>query len=177
MRVARFVVPLVLFAILVVFLARGLGRDPREVPSPLIDKTAPSFTLPRLDASQVSFSTASMQGKVWLLNVWGSWCITCREEHATLLRLAQMNVVPIIGLDWKDPAPDARQWLANLGNPYAVTAQDSDGVVAINYGVYGAPESFLIDKQGVIRKKFIGAITPEQIEHELVPMVRSLDAQ
>jgi cytochrome c biogenesis protein CcmG/thiol:disulfide interchange protein DsbE len=118
-----------------------------------------------------------MQGRVWLLNVWGSWCITCREEHATLLHLAKMNVVPIVGLDWKDPAADARQWLNNLGNPYSVTAQDSDGLVAINYGVYGAPESFLIDKKGVIRKKFIGAITPEQIEQDLVPLVKTLEAQ
>jgi cytochrome c biogenesis protein CcmG/thiol:disulfide interchange protein DsbE len=177
MRVLRFVIPLAVFVVLVVFLARGLYRDPREVPSPLIDKVAPSFTLPQLDATQTAFSSSSMQGKVWLLNVWGSWCVTCREEHATLLHLAQMNLVPIIGLDWKDPAADAHQWLSRLGNPYQITAQDSQGLVAIDYGVYGAPESFLIDKKGVIRKKFIGAITPEQIEHELVPLVHTLEAQ
>jgi cytochrome c biogenesis protein CcmG/thiol:disulfide interchange protein DsbE len=176
-RALRFIVPLGIFAILVVFLARGLYRDPREVPSPLIDKSAPQFTLPRLDTASASFSSDSMRGKVWLLNVWGSWCITCREEHATLLRLARMNVVPIVGLDWKDPAADAKQWLSRLGDPYQVTAQDSQGLVAINYGVYGAPESFLIDKQGVIRKKFIGAITDQQIEQELVPLVQQLNRQ
>jgi cytochrome c biogenesis protein CcmG/thiol:disulfide interchange protein DsbE len=176
MKALRFMVPLGIFIILVGFLARGLFRDPREVPSPLIDKAAPEFTLPRLDAA-TSFSSESMHGKVWLLNVWGSWCITCREEHATLLRLAQMNLVPIIGLDWKDPAADAKQWLTRLGDPYQVTAQDAQGLIAINYGVYGAPETFLIDKQGVIRKKFIGAITDQQIEQELVPLVQRLNQQ
>jgi cytochrome c biogenesis protein CcmG, thiol:disulfide interchange protein DsbE len=176
MKALRFGLPLAVFVLLVFFLGRGLWRDPREIPSVLVDKPAPAFTLPVLGAVGKQFSTADYRGKVWLLNVWGSWCVSCQVEHPALLALAKMNVVPIVGFDWKDKPEAALKWLAQQGgDPYALSVTDLDGRVAIDYGVYGAPESFVIDKEGVIRYKFIGPLDDKLVAEKLLPLVRKLN--
>ncbi len=172
---ARYLIPLVLFVILVIFLAIGLGRDPHEVPSPLIGKAAPTFQLPQLKDPGKSFSAQQMRGKVWLLNVWASWCVSCREEHPLLLDYARSAAVPIYGLNYKDKREDALEWLEQLGDPYVLSAADEDGRVAIDYGVYGAPETYLIDRDGVIRFKQVGAVTPEVWERKILPLVKDLN--
>jgi len=172
---ARYLIPLVLFVILVIFLAIGLGRDPHEVPSPLIGKAAPTFQLPQLKDPGKSFSAQQMRGKVWLLNVWASWCVSCREEHPLLLDYARSAAVPIYGLNYKDKREDALEWLEQLGDPYVLSAADEDGRVAIDYGVYGAPETYLIDRDGVIRFKQVGAVTPEIWERKILPLVKDLN--
>lgn len=174
-------IPLVLFVALVVFLLLGLRRDPHEVPSPLINKPAPAFQLPQLHEPTKTFSADSMRGKVWLLNFWGSWCIACREEHPLLVEFAKSNVVPIYGVDYKyandksDEREAAQQFLSELGNPYTLTIYDAEGRTSIDYGVYGAPESFLIDKNGVIRFKQIGPITEEVWNNKIVPLAKQLN--
>ena len=170
----RFLIPLALFIGLVIFLAIGLGRDPHEVPSPLINKPAPAFQLPQLHEPAKTFSAQEMRGKVWLLNVWASWCISCREEHPLLLDFARSGAVPLYGLNYKDQRNDAVAWLNELGNPYRLSAVDLDGRVGIDYGVYGAPETYLIDREGVIRFKHIGPLTPEVIQKKILPLVRDL---
>lgn len=170
----RFLLPLAAFAVLVGFLAIGLTRDPRDVPSPLVGKPAPAFILPQLHDAGKSFSAADMKGRVWLLNVWASWCVSCREEHPVLVEFAKSGQVPIIGLDYKDKVADARQWLDKLGNPYTLTAVDADGRVGIDYGVYGVPETYVIDKQGIIRMKHTGPITPESLNKKILPLVAEL---
>lgn len=170
----RFLLPLIAFAVLVAFLAVGLTRDPHDVPSPLIDKPAPDFALRRLDDPTKKFSTADMKGRVWLLNVWASWCVSCREEHPVLVEFSKTGRVPIIGLDYKDQDADGKAWLANLGNPYTLIAVDSDGRVGIDYGVYGVPETYVIDKQGIIRMKHTGPITPDALASKILPLVESL---
>ena len=171
----RFVIPLILFVVLVVFLAIGLQRDPHEIPSPLIDKPAPAFQLAQLKDPSKTFSADQMKGKVWLLNVWASWCISCREEHPLLLQYARSGAVPIYGLNSKDKRKDALSWLAELGDPYVLSVSDLDGRVGIDYGVYGAPETYLIDRNGVIRFKQIGAVTPDIWAQKILPMVRELN--
>ena len=171
----RFLLPLALFVGLVVFLAIGLGRDPHEVPSPLINKPAPAFQLPQLHESTKTFSAQEMRGKVWLLNVWASWCVSCREEHSLLLNLARSAEVPLYGLNYKDQRNDAIAWLDELGNPYLISAADLDGRVGIDYGVYGAPETYLIDRDGVIRFKHVGPLTPEVIQGKVLPLARDLN--
>ncbi|HEU4478404.1 MAG TPA: DsbE family thiol:disulfide interchange protein [Pyrinomonadaceae bacterium] len=171
----RFVLPLALFVGLVVFLAIGLGRDPHEVPSPLINKPAPAFQLPQLHESTKTFSAQEMRGKVWLLNVWASWCVSCREEHPLLLDFARSGEVPLYGLNYKDQRNDAIAWLDELGNPYLVSAVDLDGRVGIDYGVYGAPETYLIDREGVIRFKHVGPLTPDVIQGKVLPLARDLN--
>ena len=170
----RYLIPLVLFLALVAFLAIGLGRDPREVPSPLINKPAPNFRLVQLKDPSRSFSSEEMRGKVWLLNVWASWCVACRDEHPMLLELARRNAVPIYGLNYKDKPTDAISWLNELGDPYVLSVTDLDGRVGIDYGVYGAPETFLIDRNGTIRFKRIGPITPDVWTKEIAPLVAEL---
>jgi cytochrome c biogenesis protein CcmG/thiol:disulfide interchange protein DsbE len=167
-------IPLGVFAVLVVFLAIGLTRDPREVPSPLIGKAAPAFTAPRLQAPEQAFSGKDMLGKVWLFNVWASWCVACREEHPVLMEFAKTKTVPLIGLDYKDKAADGLKWLARFGDPYDLSVTDQDGRIGINFGVYGVPETFLIDKQGVIRYKHIGPVTSEALKNTILPLVREL---
>ena len=173
--------PLVLFIALVGFLFIGLHRDPHEVPSPLINKPAPAFQLPRLDESAKLFTPQEMRGRVWLLNFWGSWCIACRDEHPLLLEYAKSNAIPIYGVDYKyandqtDERAAARQFLAELGNPYTLTLYDAEGRTSIDYGVYGAPESFLIDKNGVIRFKQIGPITEEVWNNKILPLAKQLN--
>jgi cytochrome c biogenesis protein CcmG/thiol:disulfide interchange protein DsbE len=171
----RFLLPLALFIGLVVFLAIGLGRDPHEVPSPLINKPAPAFQLPQLHEPGKTFSAQEMRGKVWLLNVWASWCISCREEHPLLLQLARSGAVPLYGLNYKDQRNDAITWLNELGDPYLLSAADLDGRVGIDYGVYGAPETYLIDREGVIRFKHIGPLTPNVLQGKLLPLARDLN--
>jgi cytochrome c biogenesis protein CcmG/thiol:disulfide interchange protein DsbE len=172
---SRFIIPLGLFLVLVAFLAIGLSRDPHEVPSPLINKPAPAFQLPQLKDPTKTFSAQEMRGKVWLLNVWASWCVTCRDEHPLLFEYARTGAVPIYGLNYRDKREDALAWLGELGDPYVLSASDTDARVGINYGVYGAPESYLIDRNGVIRFKQIGPITPDVWEKTIVPLARELN--
>ncbi|HEY8023212.1 MAG TPA: DsbE family thiol:disulfide interchange protein [Burkholderiaceae bacterium] len=171
----RFLLPLGVFLGLVFFLWRGLALDPKEVPSPLIDKPAPDFSLNQLQDPQKVFARKDMDGKVWLLNVWASWCETCREEHPLLLELARMDVVPIVGLNYKDERAAGIDTLSKLGDPYKLSAFDNEGKVGIDFGVYAVPESFLIDKHGVIRYKRIGAITPDVLSKELLPKIQELN--
>jgi cytochrome c biogenesis protein CcmG, thiol:disulfide interchange protein DsbE len=173
----RYLIPLLLFIVLVIFLAIGLNRDPREVPSPLINKPAPAFNLPQLKEPAKSFSAVDMRGKVWLLNVWASWCVTCRDEHPLLLDYAKTGIVPIYGLNYKDERADALAWLGDLGDPYVLSAADVDGRVGIDYGVYGAPETYLIDQEGTIRFKQIGPVTNEVWTNKIVPLVQELKQQ
>lgn len=171
---AKFLVPLGLFVLLLVFLALGLRLDPREVPSPLIDKPAPLFKLPQLQTPEQSLTPADMRGKVWLLNVWASWCVACRDEHPVLVEFARHKKIPIVGLDYKDKNVDAENWLRRLGNPYSHVIVDADGKVGIDYGVYGVPETFLIDQQGIIRYKQIGPITPQVLNEKIIPKIKAL---
>jgi len=173
-RTWRFLLPLAVFGVLVAFLWVGLSRDPREVPSPLIGKPAPAFALEKLHEGGKMLCTADMHGQVWLLNVWASWCVSCRVEHPLLMQLAQARIVPVVGLDYKDKPADGRAWLAQNGNPYQVSVIDEDGRVGIDFGVYGVPETFVVDKNGVIRYKQIGPLTPEAIERKILPLVREL---
>ena len=176
MKTLRFVIPLAVFAILAAFLAVGLMHDPREVPSPFIGKPAPAFRLEQLHDRKLAFTPEDMKGKVWMLNVWASWCVSCRVEHPLLVEMARRKVVPIVGLNYKDQRDAGVQWLAKFGNPYALSAYDFDGKVGIDYGVYGVPETFVIDREGVIRYKQIGPITPEALEQKILPLLKSLDA-
>jgi cytochrome c biogenesis protein CcmG/thiol:disulfide interchange protein DsbE len=175
MKFLKFAIPLVIFALLVGFFAIGLTRDPREVPSPLIGKPAPQFKLTRLEAPERTFSPEEMRGKVWLLNVWASWCVSCRVEHPVLVDMSRRKLVPIIGLDYKDQRADGMKWLATHGDPYLLSAYDDEGKVGIDFGVYGVPETFVIDKEGVIRYKQIGPITPEALDRKIMPLVRKLE--
>ena len=172
----KFVWPLIIFVALVGLLAVGLNLNPREVPSPLIGKPAPAFDLPQLANPEARFTPKEMQGRVWLLNVWASWCVSCREEHPVLIEYAQKGALPpLVGLNYKDKREDGLRWLKRYGDPYLVTAFDADGRVGIDYGVYGVPETYLIDKAGVIRFKQIGPITPEVLEKKILPLVKELE--
>jgi cytochrome c biogenesis protein CcmG/thiol:disulfide interchange protein DsbE len=172
---ARFLVPLALFGVLVGFLAVGLTRDPGEIPSPLVQKPEPAFTTEQLLAADKSFSPADMKGKVWMLNVWASWCVACKVEHPLLVEMQRSKVVPLIGLDYKDQRAVALKFLAQNGDPYDMSVMDLDGRIGIDYGVYGVPETFLIDKNGVIRHKQIGPITPEALEKTILPLIAKLN--
>ncbi|MCE4552910.1 DsbE family thiol:disulfide interchange protein [Pelomonas cellulosilytica] len=173
-----FLVPLGVFLVLAGFLGLGLLRDPHELPSPLIGKPAPAFSLPTLGApgkgDGPAFGPHELRGRVWVLNVWASWCATCREEHPVLLELAQRGIVPLVGLDYKDQPNEAHGRLTRFGNPYTLLALDADGRVGIDYGVYGVPETYVIDKAGVIRFKHIGALTPEVLNTKLLPLIQEL---
>jgi cytochrome c biogenesis protein CcmG, thiol:disulfide interchange protein DsbE len=171
---AKFLIPLALFGVLVAFLAVGLTRDPSKIPSVLISKPAPQFKVAQLIEDSKTFSPADMKGQVWLLNVWASWCVACRVEHPLLMEMARAKAVPIIGLDYKDKRPDALKMLAQQGDPYDLSAVDLDGRVGIDFGVYGVPETFVIDKNGVIRYKQIGPITKEALEKTILPLVNEL---
>ncbi|MDY0014379.1 MAG: DsbE family thiol:disulfide interchange protein [Rhodocyclaceae bacterium] len=194
---AKFLIPLVLFLLLVGFLAFGLKLNPREVPSPLIDKPAPAFSLPQLTDPQRKLALADMRGQVWLLNVWASWCVACRQEHPVLVALARQNLVPVVGLNYKEVRGDgaidsrkldasqelalalerARAWLGSHGDPYFTSVLDLDGRVGIDFGVYGVPETFLIDKKGVIRLKHIGPVTSEVLRDVILPKVAALQGE
>ena len=170
----RFIIPFILFAVISVFLYIGLNLNPHEVPSPLIGKPAPAFTLPQLHEPAKQFSSKDMLGKVWLLNVWASWCVSCREEHPVLVALARQNLVPVYGLDYKDKREDAEGILARNGDPYVLSLMDKEGRIGIDYGVYGVPETYVIDKQGIIQYKQIGTITPQALKEKILPLVAEL---
>jgi cytochrome c biogenesis protein CcmG/thiol:disulfide interchange protein DsbE len=168
--------PLVLFAVLVGFFARGLFLNPREVPSPFIGRTAPAFTLPLVGDANASFSPAEMKGRVWMLNIWAPWCASCRQEHGFLMQLAQAGVLPIVGLNWKDKDREAEALLARSGSPYVAVPEDLDGRVGIDYGVTGTPETYLIDQAGIVRLKHIGPISPEVWKTRFEPKLKELGA-
>lgn len=168
--------PLLLFIVLVGFFARGLFLNPREVPSPFIGKPAPAFTLPLVGNANAAFSPADMVGKVWMLNVWAPWCVACRQEHPMLMQIAGSGRVPIVGLNWKDDSREAAVLLARNGNPYAAVPDDLDGRAGIDYGVTGTPETYLIDRQGIIRLKHVGPITPEVWRDKFEPKLKELGA-
>ena len=172
----RFLWPLGIFVILALFLGVGLRLDPREVPSPLIDKPAPAFSAPLLTQPEVTMGKQDLAGKVWVLNVWASWCVACRQEHALLVDMAKLGAVPIYGLNYKDKRADALGWLSQFGNPYVASLADTDGLVGIDYGVYGVPETFVIDRAGVIRMKHIGPVTPEVLRDKIEPLLKKLNA-
>jgi cytochrome c biogenesis protein CcmG/thiol:disulfide interchange protein DsbE len=176
MKSLKFLIPLALFGGLALLLALGLGRDPREVPSPLIGKPAPAFALARLDDPLKTIQREDLLGKVWMLNVWASWCVACREEHPLLVEFSRLKIVPVYGLNYKDARPDGLKWLARFGDPYEASLFDFDGKVGIDYGVYGVPETFIIDKQGVVRFKHIGPVTPDVLRERIEPLVRKLNA-
>ena len=170
----RFLWPLAIFIPLVGFLAVGLKLDPREVPSPLVGKPAPAFELPLLHQPDKRFVPGDMRGKVWLLNVWASWCVSCRDEHPVLVELSKRALMPILGLNYKDKGEDAQRWLQQFGNPYDLSVVDADGRIGIDYGVYGVPETYLIDAGGVIRYKQIGPLTPAVLEQKILPLAKAL---
>jgi cytochrome c biogenesis protein CcmG/thiol:disulfide interchange protein DsbE len=170
----RFLWPLAIFILLVGFLAVGLRLDPREVPSPLVGKPAPAFELPVLHQPDKRFVPGDMRGKVWLLNVWASWCVSCREEHPVLVELSKKGVLPILGLNYKDKGDEATAWLKQFGNPYQLSVVDADGRIGIDYGVYGVPETYLIDAEGVIRYKQIGPLTAAILEQKVLPLAKAL---
>jgi cytochrome c biogenesis protein CcmG/thiol:disulfide interchange protein DsbE len=172
--VNRFTIPLAVFVVILAFLFVGLGLNPREVPSPLIGKPAPAFQLAQLHAPDRAFTQKDMLGQVWLLNVWASWCISCRDEHPLLVQLAKAKTVPLVGLNYKDKPDEAKAWLKQFGDPYQLSITDRNGRVGIDYGVYGVPETFLIDKAGVIRYKHIGPITPDALQTKILPLVKEL---
>lgn len=173
-RSMALLVPLLVFAGIAVFLALGLRRDPREVPSPLIGKPVPDFSLPPMRGRSLGLATANLEGEVSLVNVFASWCVACREEHPLLMQISRDRVVPVHGLNYKDQPADAARWLDERGDPYTRTGTDLDGRVAIDWGVYGVPETFVIDRQGRIAYKHIGAITPAVWTQTLLPLIRRL---
>lgn len=171
----RYITPLVVFAALVGFFVIGLERDPRVVPSPLIGKPAPAFVLPSLEDPGRQVDSGDYAGRVWVLNVWGTWCGGCREEHDVLLAIAREGNVPIVGLNWKDDRDQARRWLTQLGDPYVETAFDVEGRVAIDWGVYGAPETFLVDTKGTVLHKHLAPLTLEIWQRDFVPLIEGAE--
>ncbi|HSW52320.1 MAG TPA: DsbE family thiol:disulfide interchange protein [Sulfuricaulis sp.] len=170
----KYLVPLAIFVVLGLLLAYGLNLDPRKIPSPLIGKSLPAFSLATVADPARKVGRDDLLGRPYLLNVWASWCVACRQEHPLLNELARNKTVPIIGINYKDKREDALAWLGSLGNPYELSLADIDGRLGIDLGVYGVPETFVIDKQGVIRYKQIGPITPEVWEQKLAPLIREL---
>lgn len=168
----RYLIPVGLFAALIAFFYTGIGRDKETLPSPLIGKPAPQWQLSRLDDPSQTVSGSDFAGKPYVLNVWATWCVACREEHATLLEIAQRGEAPIVGIDWKDDREQAQRWLQQLGNPYTVTGFDDEGRAAIDWGVYGAPETFLVDAQGVVAFKHIAPMTIDVWEREFLPRLK-----
>ncbi len=170
----QFLWPLAIFILLVGFLAVGLKLDPRAVPSPLVGRQAPAFDLPVLNQPGKRFAPSDMRGKVWLLNVWASWCASCRDEHPVLVALAKRGVMPVLGLNYKDKGDEATAWLKQYGDPYLLSAVDAEGRIGLDYGVYGVPETYLIDADGVIRYKQIGPVTMAILEQKILPLALSL---
>ena len=170
----KFLAPIIAFALLVAVFFKGLQLDPSEVPSPLIGKPVPAFDLPTLQDPAQRITHIDLQGQVSLLNVWATWCGGCRQEHDTLLAFSKTSVAPIIGLNYKDDRTAALGWLRQLGDPYLTNAFDEDGRVGIDWGVYGAPETFVIDKSGVVRYKHIGPLTPGVLRSHIMPLIKEL---
>ncbi len=170
----KFLIPFFLFLVAVGFLFKGLFLDPHEIPSPLVGKPAPKFQAPVLTEAGKTFNLDEMKGQVWLLNVWASWCVACREEHPLLMEMAKTGKIVTYGLDYKDTDAEAQKMLVTLGNPYNKVITDADGKIGIDYGVYGVPETYLIDKLGVIRYKHTGPLTPEVLLTKIVPLLNEL---
>ncbi len=170
----KYFVPLGFFIALAVLLAVGLTLDPKKVPSPFIGKPAPSFNLPELYANDTVINPEKMKGQVWILNVFASWCVSCRAEHSVITRLIKQSNINVVGLNYKDPEVDAKRWLAQFGNPYFSVAVDIEGRTGIDWGVYGVPETFVIDKKGIIRLKHIGPVTDDDLLTELLPLIEQL---
>ena len=168
----RFIIPIGLFATLAVFLFIGLSRDKETLPSPLIGKPAPQFELPRVEDPSQKIASREFAGRPYVVNIWGSWCFACRDEHPVLMELARRNEVPLVGLNWRDELPLAQQWLKQFGNPYVATAFDPKGDVGIDYGAYGAPETYLVDARGIIVFKYVSPVTIEVWEREFLPRIK-----
>jgi len=163
------------FVALVALLAIGLRLNPREVPSPLIGKPAPPFELPLLNQPDKKFSQKDMLGKVWIMNVWASWCPPCLVEHPIVTRIAQSGMAPVVGLNYKDQRDDALPWLKRNGDPYLLNVYDLNGRIGIDYGVYGVPETYVIDQKGIIRYKHVGPLTTDVVQKKVEPLVRELN--
>jgi len=176
-RRLRYLWPLAIFAVLAAFFAVGLTLNPREIPSPLLGKAVPEFALSPVKGRTLGLAAADLRGEVSLVNVFASWCTACRDEHPLWMEVRAQGAVPLHGLNYKDRPDDAAKWLAELGDPYLRTGADLDGRVGIDWGVYGVPETFVVDKRGVIRHKIIGAITRKRLDAELMPLVRKLQAE
>ncbi len=174
---ARYLLPLGIFLVLAAFLAVGLKLDPREVPSPFIGKPAPNIDLPRLYSDNERVTSEQLKGKVWMLNVWASWCVACRSEHVLLLEFASGSDIPLIGLNYKDAEADAKRWLTELGNPYSTIAVDRDGDTGIEWGVYGVPETFVMDRKGIVRYKQIGPVNGAAMRETILPLIETLKAE
>ena len=172
----RYLLPLVLFIGLVILFIFGLQNDPRHVPSPLIDKPAPTFNLPTLHRPDKSIHIEDLKGKVSLINIWASWCAACRTEHPVLVEAVNNTDLNLYGFNYKDKREDALTWLENLGNPYIESAFDAAGTTGIDYGVYGVPETFVLDKNGIIRYKHIGPINQAQLDNIIIPLIKKLEA-
>ena len=173
----KFIIPLILFVVLAVFLALGLKGKPGEIPSPLVNKPAPAFSAPKLNAPNEKLSPADLKGKVWLFNVWASWCVSCRAEHPIINQLAQQQEAIIVGLNYKDDPDAAKKWLETLGNPYNDSVMDADGRIGIDWGVYGVPETFVMDKQGMVRYKHTGPVTEDDVQQIFLPLIAKLQAE
>jgi len=173
-KTLRFAIPLLIFGVIAAFLFKGLNMNPREIPSPLIGKSVPEFSLPLLEQPETQITDKDLLGKPYLLNVWATWCVSCRAEHETLVQLARTGKVDIYGLNWKDESFKAQAWLRQLGNPYVANIFDEKGCTAIDLGVYGAPETFVVDSKGVIQYKHAGPVTPQLVTETLLPLVEKL---
>lgn len=167
--------PLAIFLVLVGLLGLGLGLKPREVPSPLVNRPMPHFSLPTLEHPERSLGPQDLRGQVYLINVWASWCTACQAEHPLLVDLARAGVVPIYGLNYKDGREDALRWLGQHGNPYKQSISDTAGLVGLDLGVYGVPETYVVDRDGVIRHKHTGALTMDVVRETLLPLLGQLD--
>lgn len=174
LRRPAFLVPLAVFAAIAVLLAVGLTLNPREIPSPLIGKAVPQFELPPVRGRTLGLATADLKGEVSIVNVFASWCVSCKEEHPVFMQMQRERLVPIHGLNYKDRPEDAEKWLDDMGDPYTRTGADIDGRVAIEWGVYGVPETFVIDRQGRIAYKHIGPVTPKLLDETLRPLIARL---
>lgn len=167
-------IPLLVFLVMAVFLGIGLTMNPRDIPSPLIGKPVPEFSLPPVKGGTLGLASADLRGEVSIVNVFASWCVACREEHPVLMGIKEQGVVPLHGINYKDKPDDARAWLDEMGDPYTRIGADIAGRVAIDWGVYGVPETFVIDRGGRIAYKQIGAVTPEILRDKIMPLVRQL---
>ncbi len=173
----KYLAPLVLFIVMAIFLALGLNLNPRDIPSPLINQAAPDFSLPVLGQTGRVLTKDALIGDVWIFNVWASWCGSCRIEHPIFNQLAKKKLVTLVGLNYKDEPEAAKQWLAQLGNPYDISVMDQEGRTGIDYGVYGVPETFIIDKKGIVRYKHTGPVEVYDMQNTLIPLIKQLQAE